>query len=118
MGFYWQENSNINPLSRYDHLVQRKSDACMIIWDFDLDQIILQCGTNDLNSEGTAGQIARSITELSFSLKSKGNKISISLIVPRNDNLNNKTSEVNCRLVRMCAEENIPYIDHTNSIQL
>ena len=80
---------------------------------FDPDQIILQCETNDLNSEGTAGQVARSIIELAFSLKSKGNKISISPIVPINDNL------VCVRMLNssLCAEENIPYIDHTNSIQ-
>ena len=83
--------------------------------DFDPDHIILHCGTNDLNSEQTASQIARSIIELALSLKSKDNKISVSLIVPRNDNLNNKASEVNCCLVYMCAEKNIPYIDHTNS---
>ena len=79
--------------------------------------IILHCGTNDLNSERTPSQIARFIIELALSLKSKDNKISISLIVPRNDNLNSKASEVNCRLVHMCAERNISYIDHTNSIQ-
>ena len=84
---------------------------------FNPDHIILHCGTNDLNSGRTASQIARSIIELALSLKSKDNKISVSLIVPRNDNLNNKASEVNCRLVHMCAERNIPYIDHTNSIQ-
>ena len=85
--------------------------------DVNTDHIILHCGTNDLNSERTASQIARSILEPALSLKSKDNKISVSLIVPRNDNLNNKASEVNCRLVHMCAERNIPYIDHTNSIQ-
>ena len=37
--------------------------------------------------------------------------------MPRNDNLSNKASEVNCRLVHIYAERNIPYIDHTNSIQ-
>ena len=87
------------------------------IRDFNPDHIILHCGTDDLNSERTASQIARSIIELALSLKSKDNKTSISLIVPRNDNLNSKASEVNCRLVHMCAERNIPYIDHTNSIQ-
>ena len=81
---------------------------------FNPDHIILHCGTNDLNSGRTASQIARSIIELALSLKSKDNKISVSLIVPRNDNLNNKASEVNCCLVHMCAERNIPYIDHTN----
>ena len=61
--------------------------------DVNPDQIILHCGTNDLNSERTATQIVRSITELALSLKSKDSKISISLIVPRNDNLNNKANE-------------------------
>ena len=37
--------------------------------------------------------------------------------MPKNDNLNNKASEVNCRLVHMCTEQNIPYINHTYSIQ-
>ena len=87
------------------------------IRDVNPDLVILHCRTNDPNSERTASQIARSIIELALSLKSKDNKISVSLIVPRNDNLNNKASEVNCRLVHMCAERNIPYIDHTNSIQ-
>ena len=85
--------------------------------DLNLDHIILHCGTDDLNSEQAASQIARSIIELALSSKSKDKKISISLIVPRNDNLNIKASEVNCRLVHMCTERNIPYIDHTNSIQ-
>ena len=85
--------------------------------DFNSDHIILHCGTDDLNSEQAASKIARSIIELALSSKSKDKKISISFIVPRNDNLNIKASKVNCRLVHMCIERNIPYIDHTNSIQ-
>ena len=122
MVFYWQENLKnkchfrVRPFSTaklrcvHDHVKPT-------VQDVNLDCIILHCGTNDLNPEQTASQIARSIIELALSLKSKNNKISVSLIVPRNDNLNNKASEVNCRLVHMCAERNIPYIDHTNSIQ-
>ena len=87
------------------------------VQDFNPDDIILHCGTNDLSSERTASQIARSIVELALSLESKDNKISISLIIPRNDNLSNKASEVNSRLVHMCTERNIRYIDHINSIQ-
>ena len=71
---------------------------------FNPDHIILHCGTNDLNSGRIASQIARSIIELALSLKSKDSKISISLIVPRNDKLNNKASEGNCHLVHRCAE--------------
>ena len=62
--------------------------------DFNPDHIILHCGTNDLSSERTASQIARSIIELALTLKSQDNKILISLIVPRNDNLNNKANEI------------------------
>ena len=60
--------------------------------DFNPDHIIFHCGTNDLSSERTTSQIARSIIELALSLKSPDNKISISLIIPRNDNVNNKVS--------------------------
>ena len=79
--------------------------------DFNPDHIILHCGTNDLSSERTASQIARSIIELALTLKSEDNKILISLIVPRNDNLDNKANEVKSRLIYMCAERNIPYMD-------
>ena len=72
---------------------------------------------NLLSSERTASQIARSIIELALTLKSEDNKILISLIVPRSDNLNNKANEVNSHLIHMRAERNIPYIDHTNSVQ-
>ena len=77
----------------------------------------MHCGTNDVSSERTVSQIARSIVELALTLKCEDNKKSISLIVPMNDNLNNKTNEVNSHLTYMCAERNIPYMDHTNSIQ-
>ena len=60
--------------------------------DFNPDHIIFHCGTNDLSSERTTSQVARSIIELALSLKSPDNKISISLIIPRNDNVNNKVS--------------------------
>ena len=85
--------------------------------DFTPEHIILYCGTDYLNFEQTASQIAKSIIELALLLKSKDNKISISLIVPKNDGLNNKASEVNCHFIHMCVERNIPYIVHTNSIQ-
>ena len=85
--------------------------------DFNPDHIILHCGTNNLRSERTASQIARLIMELALTLKYENNKILMSLIVPRNDNINNKANEVNSRLIHMCAERNISYIDHTNSVQ-
>lgn len=84
--------------------------------DFDPEHIIIHVGTNDLNSERTASQIANSIINLQQSLKSINNTVTISLIVPRNDELNNKAHEVNNRLVNMCKERNISYIDHSETI--
>ena len=86
------------------------------IRDFNPEHIIIHVGTNDLNSEKTASQIANSIVELALSLKSESNKIYISLIVPRYDELNNKVNEVNFRLMNMCQARNIAYINHSDSI--
>ena len=72
---------------------------------------------NDLNSEKTSSQIANSIIELHNSLKTIDNEITVSLIVPRADNLNNKAIEVNNRLINKCNERNINFIDHKNDVQ-
>ena len=80
------------------------------------DHIILHAGTNDLRTEKTTSQIAKSIMDLTTSLKNNGNSVIVSGIVPRFDNLNNKATEVNNRLVLMCAERNIPFISHSESI--
>ena len=90
---------------------------CESVRDFDPDHIILHCGTNDPNSDKTSSQIAREIIDPATSLKSDKNKISISLLTPRCDKLNNKASEVNNRLINMCSHRNIAYIDHSSSIQ-
>ena len=85
--------------------------------DFDLDHIILHCETNGLNSDGTSSQIAREIIDLALWLKSDKNKISISLLTPRSNKLNNKASEMNNRVINMCSHRNIVYINHSSSIQ-
>ena len=80
------------------------------------EHIILHVGTNDLNSEKTASQISKSILDLANSLKHETNTIHVSLIVPRNDHLNNKVNEVNSRLINMCQQRNIKIINHTDTI--
>ena len=52
-------------------------------------------------SEKTVSQIARSIAELAMTVKDNDNSVIVSGIVPRNDNLNNKATEVNNRLLLM-----------------
>ena len=68
------------------------------------EQIILHVVTNDLKSDKTASQTASSIIELQNSLKNETNSIYFSLIVPRNDSLNNKMNEVDSRLRNMCQQ--------------
>ena len=52
------------------------------IREYNPEHVILHVGTNDLNSEKTASQIASSIIELAVSLKNDANTIHVSLIVP------------------------------------
>ena len=73
------------------------------------DHVILHTGTNDLRSEKTANQIARSITEPAMSLRDNDNSVIVSNIIPRNENLNNKATEVNNRLLLMCEERKTPF---------
>ena len=93
----------------YDH-------AKPTIREVNPEHIILHVGTNDLNSEKTASQISNSIIDLANSLKNETNNIHVSLIVPWNDNLNNKVNEVNNRLINMCEQRNIKIINHSDTI--
>ena len=77
------------------------------------EHIILHVGTNDLTTEKTANQISRSIIELGALLKKDTNTVSTSAIVPRSDELDSKTTEVNNRLVLMCQERNIPFLSYS-----
>ena len=86
------------------------------IRDFNPEHIIVHMGTNDLDSEKTASQIASSIIELATSLKNETNKIYVSLIVPRYDELNNKVNELNIWLMNMCHARNIGCINHSDTI--
>ena len=85
------------------------------IKDVNPNNLILHIGSNDLNSEKTSSQIARSI-DLSFSLETNTNTIAISLITPQNDYLNNKASEGNIRLANICGERYILAIGHSKTI--
>ena len=71
------------------------------IRDINPQQVILHVGTNNLKTERTASQIAKSIIDLSISLMKNENMIAVSDIVPRLDELNNKAMEVNNHLKLM-----------------
>ena len=80
------------------------------IRDINPQQIILHVGNNDLKTERTDSQIAKSIIYLSISLKKNDNMIAVSDIVQRLDELNNKAAEVNTHLEFTGKQRGLPYI--------
>ena len=54
---------------------------------------------------------------LTLSAKSETNTVQISLIVPRKDSLNNNAHEVNSRLIKICGERDITFVDHTDTTE-
>lgn len=82
----------------------------------DPDHIIFHVGTNDIPSTKTPECIAQSISDLAKSVLSENCNVSVSNIIPRNDQWNNKVREVNDCLARLCKNENISLIDHSRSI--
>ena len=79
---------------------------------------MLYVATNELGSSKTASQISRSVTDFALPLISEANTVTISRIVPRKDSLNNKAQEVNSRLINICGERNITFVDHTNTTDI
>ena len=65
--------------------------AC--IRENDPDHVILHVGTNELNSELLPERIAKSIVDVAKNIKSEKRSISISGVVPRNDDLNSVGSK-------------------------
>ena len=91
-----------------------KDYAKPCIRENDPDHVILHAGTNELNSELLPERIAKSIVDVAKNIKSEKRSVSISGVVPRNDDLNNKASEVNKELSRMCKKEKLPFLEHSN----
>ena len=77
--------------------------------------IVVHTGTNDLRTENTSSQIAKSTIDLATSLKNGGNTVTVSGVVPWLDDLN-KANEVNLHLVLMCRERNILLLSHDEGI--
>ena len=74
----------------------------------------LHSGTNDLRSKQSAAEIAENIIQLAVSMKSVETEVIFSSIIRRGDAFNNKASEVNELMARMCRERDIGYLDNSN----
>ena len=78
------------------------------------EYVILHVGTNELNSELTTERIAKSIIDVGKNIQTNHRTSSIFGIVPRNDNFNNKSTDVNKELSNMYKKEKLFFIDHSN----
>ena len=81
------------------------------------DHIIFHVGTNDIPSHKDAGDISKSILDLTMCAKSPTCDVSISNIITRKDKHQHKTQEVNNHLKEMCTNKNINLIDHRKNIK-
>ena len=63
------------------------------------DEIIIHIGTNDL-SRTSAGQVADNILKLAAEIKKHGIKCSISSLITRKGELNDKVKQVNAKLAK------------------
>ena len=79
-----------------------------------LDYIIFHVGTNELNSELPPERTAKSVIDITKNTQSNSRIVSISSIVPRNDNFNIKATEVNKELSKMCDKEKLLFLSHSN----
>ena len=77
---------------------------------------ILHVGTNYLISDRPPNFIAKYFVDLAITLDSNSRNVSISNIIMRNDNFNEKAMEVNDYLKQLFIGKNIFLIDHTKTI--
>ena len=78
------------------------------------DFVILHVATNELNSALPIERIVESIMDVAKNTQSDSRTVSISGIVPCNDNFNIKAMEVNRKFSKMCDKENLLFLNHSD----
>ena len=106
---------NLNGYVLTKKIVIQETYVKPTIREFNLNHIILHVGSNELKSSKTASQISRSVSDVALSLKSETNTVTMSLIAPQKNNLNNKQQVVNSRLIHMLSERDMTFDYHTDS---
>ena len=79
------------------------------------DHLIFHVETNDVPSNKKAKSIAETIVSLAKEVKASKLDVSISSIIPRNHNWNNKVMKVNSYLKDLCESNDIPFIRNTTT---
>ena len=78
------------------------------------DRFNIHVGTNDFRSDQDRETILRNVVDVANNSKTNINKILISSIVPRRDNLNGKVGQVNISLKKFFMEKDFAYVNHGN----
>ena len=78
------------------------------------DGFIIHVEAKDLRSNQDPKAITRNIVEVANDSKTDTNKVLISSIVPRRENLNGKGCLVNIFLKKICMENDFIYVNHDN----
>ena len=79
------------------------------------DCFIIHVGTNNLRSNQDPETIARNIVEVTNNSKTDTNKVLLSSTVPRCDNLNGNSHQVNTFLKKFCMENDFVCVNHDNN---
>ena len=77
------------------------------------DRFIIHVGTNDLRYHQDRETIVRNVVDIANNSKTDINKILISSIVPRRDNLNGKVCQF-IFLKKFCMKIDFVYVNHGN----
>ena len=80
----------------------------------DPDRLIIHVGTSDLRSSQDPETIAKNIIDIAKNSTTNKNEILVSSVVPRPDNVNGKSRQVNNVLRKLCLENNFAYVNHDN----
>ena len=79
------------------------------------ENIIIHCGTNDINKDVDPEKIATNITNLSKSVSEEiGSNVIISGLVPCKEYLNVKVRNVNNMLCDYCRNRTLTFLKHDN----
>lgn len=114
-GYLLQKRWDINILSKFDHFKVIKSGLVLGLRPDKSNHIKLHAGTYYLQNEKTFKQTGKSVVELVISLKSDGNSIIVSGVIPIFDNINNKVNKINHHVALMCWQRNISFISHSEA---
>ena len=78
------------------------------------DIIVYHAGTNNLRGDDDPENIANEIINLALDIKTEVNKVIVSSLLVREDNLNEKALSVNQFLKTKCSQEALDFIDNSN----